>query len=502
MFDDREPDNQEFIELLRKPETITKHISSILYICDVRIGATSENKNQFPPIFVSPNIRDVFGYDPSEVLGDAHWWLNHLHPDDRSRILADLETLFARGSLSHTYRFQRSEGDYLWVQDDVALVLDQAGNPMQIVGAWRDISIRKKAMEELIKYYDRYRTLFENIVDIYYRTDLDGRLQLISPSCLTQTGYTPEEVIGRPVTDFYADPAQREALLGALHEKETVNDFEVKLVAKDGSIRYASVTSHLIRDRENGQPVGVEGILRNVTERHHDRERMGTLLQENRSLMLQLMQVQEDERHQLARELHDELGQLLTGISARAEYIGRKNADADISSKADEIVHETDTLFRLSHDILKRLRPASLDTLGLAAALEELIGNWNKQTGAACTLRIDEDIDHLDELHAIAIYRLVQEGLTNAYRHGQADRVDIVIQSLPQSESRPRSMQIEIEDNGKGIHVENVATGMGTIGMRERVHALGGVFLITDMPQDGVRIEATIPLTLEGGGSS
>ena len=255
MFDDREPDNQEFIELLRKPETITKHISSILYICDVRIGATSENKNQFPPIFVSPNIRDVFGYDPSEVLGDAHWWLNHLHPDDRSRILADLETLFARGSLSHTYRFQRSEGDYLWVQDDVALVLDQAGNPMQIVGAWRDISIRKKAMEELIKYYDRYRTLFENIVDIYYRTDLDGRLQLISPSCLTQTGYTPEEVIGRPVTDFYADPAQREALLGALHEKETVNDFEVKLVAKDGSIRYASVTSHLIRDRENGQPV-------------------------------------------------------------------------------------------------------------------------------------------------------------------------------------------------------------------------------------------------------
>lgn len=326
---------------------------------------------------------------------------------------------------------------------------------------------------------------------------MDGHLELISPSCLEQTGYAPEEVIGRPVTDFYADATERNALLRALRENETVNDFEVKLVAKDGSQKFASVTSHLVRDRKNGQAVGIEGILRNVTERHQDRERVDTLLQENRSLMLQLMQVQEEERHQLARELHDELGQLLTGISARAEYIGKKAADDDISPKANEIVHEIDTLFRLSHDILKRLRPAALDTLGLSAALEEMIGNWNKKTCAACTLRIDEDIDHLDELHNITIYRLVQEGLTNAYRHGHADRVDIVIQNLPQSGTRVRSVQIEIEDNGKGIHVEDVATGMGTIGMRERVHALGGVFLITDMPHDGVRIEATIPLDVE-----
>jgi PAS domain S-box-containing protein len=484
-------DDQQLIELVSSPEALLKYVPSILYTCDFRNGPASETP--FIPTFVSANIEDIFGYDAAGILGQASWWQDHLHPDDRPRILKGLEALFAEGRLSHSYRFRHREGDYLWVQDDVALVRDQAGDPLQILGAWRDISLRLRTVQELRKYYDQYRRLFENITDIYYQTDIDGHVQLISPSCLEQTGYAPEELLGRPVTDFYADPAQREYLLEALRQKETVNDFELELVAKDGSTRYASVTSHILRDQE-GRQLGVEGILRNVTERHRDREQLSMLLQENRSLMLQLMRVQEEERRLLARELHDELGQLLTGISARAEYIGKKAADADISSKANEIAHETDALFSLSRAILKRLRPASLDTLGLAAALDELVGNWNEQTGAECTLRIDEDIDHLDEEHTIAIYRLVQEGLTNAYRHGKADHVDIVIQNVPPSETRRRSVLIQIEDNGKGIHVENIAAGLGVIGMRERVHALGGVFLITDMPHDGVHIEATIPL--------
>jgi PAS domain S-box-containing protein len=484
-------DDQNFIELLNSPETALKHAPTMLYTCAIRSGPASETL--FIPTFITSNIKDIFGYDAAGILGQARWWQDHLHPDDRPRILKGLEALFAEGRLSHSYRFRHREGDYLWVQDDVALVRDQAGDPLQILGAWRDISLRLRTVQELRKYYDQYRRLFENITDIYYQTDMDGHVQLISPSCLEQTGYAPEELLGRPVTDFYADPAQREELLEALRQKETVNDFELELVAKDGSTRHASVTSHILRDR-NGRQLGVEGILRNVTERHRDREQLSMLLQENRSLMLQLMQVQEEERRLLARELHDELGQLLTGISVRAEYIGRKTTDADISSKANEIAHETDALFSLSRAILKRLRPASLDTLGLSAALKELVDNWNAQTGAECTLHIDEDIDHLDEMHTIAIYRLVQEGLTNAYRHGKADRVDLVIQVLPPSEDQLRLVQIEIEDNGKGIHVENFATGMGLIGMRERVHALGGVFLITDLPRDGVRIEATIPL--------
>jgi len=141
-----------------------------------------------------------------------------------------------------------------------------------------------------------------------------------------------------------------------------------------------------------------------------------------------------------------------------------------------------------------RLRPASLDALGLAAALTELTGNYGKQVGIDCSLRIDGEIEHLGELQAIAIYRLVQEGLTNAYRHGRASRMEVVVRVVPSHDGRRAEVQVEISDNGKGLHVEAVSGGMGIIGMRERVHALGGTFMLTHVPEDGVRIKAILPL--------
>jgi len=196
----------------------------------------------------------------------------------------------------------------------------------------------------------------------------------------------------------------------------------------------------------------------------------------------------------LARELHDELGQLLTSINVRAEYIARHAGDAEISAKAKDVVRDTRASFDAEHRMLLKLRPSTLDALGLAAALTELKGQWKKQTGADCSLHIKGEIDHLDEAHTIAIYRLVQEALTNARRHGKATHVDIVVQHIPPRAGREGKMLVEISDNGKGLRVQHIHKGMGIIGMRERIHTLGGTFLLTDMPRDGVRIEAELPV--------
>jgi len=363
--------------------------------------------------------------------------------------------------------------------------------------ALTDISERKRNDAELKKYEAQCRALFENMIDIYYKTDMDGRLQMISPSCLAQTGYTQAEMLGRSVAEFYADPVQRDELFMQLLQQGQVNDFDMALVHKDGSPRIASVTSHLLRD-EAGQPVGVEGILRDITRRKQAEQAQQELLQENRALMRRVMQVQEEERRLLARDLHDELGQLLTSIKTRAEFIARHAQDAELRDVAAEIVRDTSASFDASHAMLLKLRPATLDILGLAAALAELTGQWQKQVGTACFLDIDGDIDHLNEMHAIAIYRLVQEGLTNAHRHGKANRVEIVVKHVPPHAGRAGQLLVEINDNGKGLHVQQVRKGMGIIGMRERIHALGGTFLLTDIPSDGVRIEAVLPMN-EGG---
>lgn len=463
-----------------------------------------------------------------------------------------------------------------------------------------------------------YRSIFENVTDIYYRTDADGRLVMISPSCLALTGYSRKELIGHHVTDFYADPEERDALLRELQKNGRVNDYEVILVHRDGSHRAASATSHLLLDEE-GKPAGVEGVLRDVTARKQTQERLAlseeryrllfeqaadyvlvleddddrppiivdanqaalerhgytadelvgkpitflaqmtkktvlerlqqlragkrivfesehkckdgssfpaeviarqaqvgdrvitfaverdiskrkenerlqaSLLIENRKLIRRMVEIQEEERRLLARELHDELGQLLTVINARAEYITRHAANEELKSAATDIKRATQALFDTSEATRMGLRPSSLDSLGLSAALSELADYW-KKGNMDCQLHIEGKLDALDDLHAISIYRIVQEGLTNAHRHGEASHVMVTIRCVPPKGGKEGVVTATISDNGKGLHVPTMHRGMGIIGMRERVIALGGNFHFTGIPGDGVRIEMALPL--------
>ena len=520
-------------------------------------------------------------------------------------------------------RLKRTDDSIFWARLETMVSQHQDETNKTLLMAISDISLQKEAEQKQEENVDKYRAVFESMVDVYYKTDLEGYLQMVSPSCLSITGYRPEEVIGRLVTDFYVDPVQRSELIWQLQQRGEVNDFEVQMVHKNGSNRVASISSMLMLDKEQ-QPVAIEGIVRDITARKnaeaklkesqsnhaeaqkiaqlghwtldlikgellwsdenyrifgqepsasntyetfleivhpddygfvkeaysnsvkhrsvydiehrlllpdgsikwvHERckttyakdgtplSSIGTtlditkrkqaeikrdnLLRGNRNLTRELMQVQEEERRSLARDLHDELGQLLTSINARAEFIARHAEDNELCAVAKEIVRDVRVTFDASHAALLRLRPATLDALGLAAALTELADQWNKFAEIECTLQIDGKIDHLVELHSIAIYRLVQEGLTNALRHGKADRMQVIIKSVPPHEGGCAQVVVEITDNGRGLYVQTKSTGMGIIGMRERVYALGGTFLMTHMPQGGVRIEAMLPLDAE-----
>jgi len=567
--------------------------------------------------YVNPAFSRVSGYSSEEAIGrNPHILKSEETPAD---VFSDMwQSILAGRIWEHELCNKRKDGSLYWETVSIAPVKNELGDITHFVGVQNDISKRRMAEESLKKYSEQYRALFENMFDIYYKSDLEGHIQIVSPSCLKQTGYTQEELIGRRVTEFYANPEERRGLLNQLMQKGQVNDFDVVLIHRDGTPRIASVTAHLLTD-EGGKPIGVEGILRdigerkraeealrvseekfrsiaqssydailitdlagrftyvspaderntgyrpeevlgkcfleflpattipeasalfaralqgeslegvelkaqtkdgipfyiesnvtpiykgdemtgfliiyrNITERREAEAAQELLLLQNRELMRQLMQVQEEERRLLARDLHDELGQLLTSINARAEYIARHAEGEELRGMAKEIVRDTKASFEASHATLMRLRPATLDALGLSAALSELTAQSKKLFGMQSSLQIEGELDYLDDRHAIAIYRLVQEGVTNAYRHGRASRVDVILKKIPPHAGRDGHVQIEIIDDGKGLHVQGVSNGMGVIGMRERVQALGGTFLLTDIPQDGVRIEAILPL--------
>ena len=219
----------------------------------------------------------------------------------------------------------------------------------------------------------------------------------------------------------------------------------------------------------------------------------GSLLQltaDNHTLIGTLISLQESERNQLAHELHDELGPCLFGIRAQTACIIRAAPD-EIATQARTIQSLTDDLQRLNRRILGRLRPMALADLGLAEAIRGLVEDWR---GRCPTVEWELNCEDLalepDHLTGLAIYRIVQECLTNAARHSGAGRVRVNLASGLAANLTHPTISVTVRDDGGGLSSE-YRKGFGLLGMAERAQALGGSFLIDG--SGGVTIEAVIP---------
>jgi two-component system sensor histidine kinase UhpB len=221
---------------------------------------------------------------------------------------------------------------------------------------------------------------------------------------------------------------------------------------------------------------------------------LAAALRENRRLVQAQMQIQEEERRRLARELHDELGQHLNAIKIDAVTI-RSSADTDVRRAARSIVDLADHLHAIVRDMTRRLRPAGLDELGLPAALENCLESWRGRVpNLDLELSMNGDLDGLGEALNMTLYRLIQEGLTNVSRHAHARRVDIRLQ---RGAARGENGEIELtlNDDGRGFEAATWnGEGVGLIGMRERVEALGGRLEIATRAAHGFSVRAWLPV--------
>jgi len=154
----------------------------------------------------------------------------------------------------------------------------------------KEIIDRKRIEKALRESEEKYRAIFESFHDVYYRTDKEGLVTIISPSVRTHAGYDPEDIIGHPVTDFYLNPEDRETFIQKLKKKGAVNDYELKLKAKDGSVIETSMSAHIIFGND-GEPAGVEGVLRDITERKRAEEALKESEEKYRELVENLTEV-------------------------------------------------------------------------------------------------------------------------------------------------------------------------------------------------------------------
>lgn len=327
----------------------------------------------------------------------------------------------------------------------------------------------------------RYRELFENANDVVFTTDLAGQFTSVNRAGEELTGYRRDEVPAMNLATIVAPehlPIAQRMLEQKLAGEAERTQCEIEIVSRDG--RRIPMELRAAPIYQDGRPVGMHGIARDVTERKRAEQ-----------ALRQLNERLEEQVRRIAHAIHDEGGQLLGSVHLALEEFARglpPGANARLSPVRKLLLEIEEQLRRLSHE----LHPTILDDLGLLPALEFLADRVSKRSGLVITVQGALE-EQLPPAMATGLYRSVQEALTNVMRHAQATHVHVeVVQEGD-------AIRCTTRDDGVGFDVPAVLSrrgdrGLGLIGIRERVGALGGTLTIRSAPGEGTELLITIPL--------
>jgi signal transduction histidine kinase len=240
-----------------------------------------------------------------------------------------------------------------------------------------------------------------------------------------------------------------------------------------------------------------EKLQQEISERTRAEAELKRSQEQLRDLASHLQFIREEERTQIAREIHDELGQALTALKMDVHWLNHKLPEDQplLTSKIKSMSRLIDTTVQSVRRISSELRPKLLDDLGLSAAMEWQANEFMSRAGITCDISSEPEDIILDQARSTAFFRIFQETLTNIARHAYATHVEVMLQEFPEA------VELIVRDNGQGITESQIANAksLGIIGMRERVHSLGGDLKITGVPNKGTTVAVRIPLGQPGG---
>jgi two-component system sensor histidine kinase UhpB len=356
---ERELFSRTLVESQERLQMVASATNDVVWDWNLTTNALWWNRNYF----------SLFGHSESETIPDINSWYDHLHPDDKERVVTGIHRVIESGgnAWSDEYRYRRADGSWAHIFDRGFVIRDAEAVARRMVGSMQDITTRKEAEEQLLQSQDELR----------------------------------------------------------------------KLAAYVESAR-------------------------------------------------------EEERTRIAREIHDELGQSMTALKMDVSWLEKKLAAESPShaEKTQEMIRLIDSTIRSIRRIATELRPGVLDNLGIQAAVEWQAQEFEHHTGIRCTISFEPQTIELDDLRSTALFRILQETLTNVARHAQATEVHIAL-SLDDARAT-----LEIRDNGIGIAKNHLAVmnSFGIIGIRERVSHFGGSVSFSGTPGKGTDVRIILPL--------
>ncbi|KAA3614707.1 MAG: PAS domain S-box protein [Calditrichaeota bacterium] len=458
------------------------------------------NNEDWEMLFVSEGCFELTGYRKHELVGNTKYSYGKIiHPDHREKVW-DIVQNSIENHFELEYRIITKKGEEKWVWEKGLMLKEKINGCNIIEGFINDITLRKQAEQKLHDSEKRYRSLVETSPDGIAVTDLDGNFTIINKKAVELHGFdSADELIGISSVDFVS-PVNREELhrnaVEAL-KNGIAYSFEYTLFRKDGSSFPAEANATTIFDSV-GNPQAFLTIFRDISERKKAEEEVHNSREQLRALSAHLQAAREEERSSIARDLHDEFGQILTVLKMDVSLIEQEIAKKDNELNIDFVNKEISSIYGLLDktalkvsDMVTHLRPGILDNLGFMAALEWHLDEFQKKTKIRTKLITKIKILDLSIDQNTSLFRIVQEAFTNVSKHAKASEVEVSIRKTK------KNLIVSIKDNGIGIKDEKLVKKghFGLLGIRERAVILGGELKIKSGDKIGTTLKIDIPFS-------
>jgi PAS domain S-box-containing protein len=442
-------------------------------------------------LYMNQPMRELFGLDTTQAeLGNMIDL--YVSPKERGELVCHLRD---EGSLRNAeLSFRRPDGTLFWAVAN-ARVATYGDVPAIYVGLY-DITARKKADEKLraseasLANAQRLARLGD------WAWDRDSGLTHWSTELYRILGL--ESLVAKPCYSAYLalvhpdDQATvRRAVRGLLSKGQPFG-IDHRITSPDGITRIVRLQAELVDARE-GLSWGIVGTVQDITERKRTEEELLASREQLRELSAYLEAIREEERRRIALEIHDELGQLLTALKMDVALLKmRVVADAEATRKIDDIRELVEKTIWMVRNVASHLRPAALN-FGIVSALEWLAEDFSRRNGMPCQLVVRGGEPSLADAHATAVFRIVQESLTNVSRHAGASRVAVTLVSTD------LALDLRVSDDGQGFDLDSAQGGYsyGLLGMSERARLIGGTLQVDSAPGAGTMVSINLPL--DGG---
>ena len=437
---------------------------------------------------------EMYGYpDTSTMMKEvsSNVEMLYFHSEDREKVL---EILDKTGHMPPTeFELNRRNGEKFWALVSARKVKDNAGKLLYLQAEHRDITSRKKLEKDMYSASLYARSLIEASLDPLITINAEGKITDVNLSTEKITGITRKKLIGSDFADYFENPDKARTGYKTVFSEGMVKDYPLTILHKSRRKIDVLYNATLFKN-EKGE---IQGIFaaRDITDLKKMEEELLKSHELLEKLNQHLVNAIEEERNQIALNLHDDLGQKLTAINLDIAWLKRRIGVQ--SQPVREKFEDMNMMIKDTIESIKEtsafLRPAILFDLGLVPAIKSQLSKFEKHTGIKCHLNYAPDEIVFDNQLSIILYRILQESLTNVARHSAAKTVEVNLRNLN------KKVEMLITDDGIGIETSKVNSlkSMGIAGIKERVKSVLGKMTIISEKGKGTKIKISIPLQKE-----